>query len=302
MQANKNIYYVDEFNNLKNTDEQLLVDMSENMFHNQIDDIVDEILEKKVKIVLLAGPSSSGKTTTSKILADRLTEKHKTSIYVSLDDFFLNRENTPLLPNGNYDYENVTALDIEYFHSFLHALLSTTEADMPKYNFLTGMREENYTHIDIDDDTIVIIEGLHALNPLLINGYTEYVYKIYICTQSDFYENDKCVLSSTEIRLLRRLLRDSLTRGRNVKTTLSTWHEVLEGEKKYIDPYKDDADFSVDSVHMYEPLLYAYYLSPLLQKESLSTCIDLVQKLKKFEPMTNSLVPKNSLLREFLNV
>ena len=302
---NKNIYYADEINNLANSDEQLLIDMSEKMFQNQIDEIVEDILQKKIKIVLLAGPSSSGKTTTSAILKEKLKDKNKTSIFVSLDDFFLNRVDTPLLPNGNYDYENVIALDIEYFHKFLHSLLTTTEAEMPKYNFLTGRREEKYIHLDIDDDTIVIIEGLHALNPILVNGYNgydKYIYKVYICAQSDFYSENECLLSCVEVRLLRRLLRDNLTRGRDIETTLNTWHEVLDGEKKYIDPYKNDVDFSIDSVHMYEPLLYANYLVPLLNKNNSQDGNNLVKKLKQFKPINNNLVPKNSLLREFIGL
>ena len=300
MELNKNIYYVDEINNLAKSDEKLLIDMAENMFQNQIDDMIEDILNKHTKIILLAGPSSSGKTTTSKIISDKLHKKHKTSVYVSLDDFFLNRVNTPLLPNGNYDYENVSALDINYFHKFLNSLLTTTEAEMPKYNFLTGEREKEYVHLDIDDDTIVIIEGLHALNPILVNGYNDFVYKVYLCAQSDFYNDDECLLSCVEVRLLRRLLRDNLTRGRDLKTTITTWQEVLDGEKKYIDPYKNDVDFSLDSVHMYEPLLYANYLLPLLDAKDLDICKSLVKKLKHFEPITDKNVPKDSLLREFI--
>ncbi len=303
MQLNKNIYYVDEINNLAKNDERLLIDMSERMFHNQIDEVIDEIVNKKIKIVLLAGPSSSGKTTTSAILKQKLKDKNKTSIFVSLDDFFLNRVNTPRLPNGNFDFENVTALDIEYFNKFLSSLLTTTEAEMPKYNFLTGKREEKYIHLNIDDDTIVIIEGLHALNPILINGYNKfdnYIYKIYICALSDFYDNNECLLSCVEVRLLRRLLRDYKTRGRKIQETLDTWNEVLDGEKKYIDPYISGIDFALDSIHMYEPLLYANYLLPYLKENTSEICKVLVQKLNKFNPITNKLVPKDSLLHEFI--
>lgn len=296
----KNIYYVDEINNLAENDKNLLVDMSEKMFQEEINEIVEEILKKNAKIVLLAGPSSSGKTTTSSILKDKIHDHGKTSVFVSLDDFFLNREDTPLLPNGNYDFENVTALDIDYLHKFLSVLLTTTEADMPKYNFLTGRREDKYVHLNIDDDTIVIIEGLHALNPILTSGYDEYMYKIYICALSSFYNNDECVLDNTEVRLLRRLLRDHLTRGRDIKTTLNSWQDVLDGEKKYIDPYKNLVDYNLDSVHMYEPLLYAKYLLPIFEKNNLSESKQLSEKLELFVTMSEEDVPKDSLLREFI--
>lgn len=297
MQCN-NTFFIEEINNLAKKDKSLLIQMSEEMYHEQIDDLVKEVLTRKtVKIILLAGPSSSGKTTTSNLIAKMLKKHNKNGLIISLDDFFLNRENTPRLPNGNYDFENITALDLAYFNTFLNDLFEKEYAYMPKYNFVTGEREKDLKQIRIDDETILIIEGLHALNPSLLHIPQDKLFKVYICVLSNFNDNDKPLINYTQLRLMRRCIRDYYTRARSISYTIETWQEVLNGEKLYIDPYKNQADFFVDSTHMYEPLLYANYLKPLLNKSKQK---DLFEMLNKCENLDKNIIPANSLLNEFI--
>lgn len=297
----RNIFYIDEINNLAKNDDKLLISMSEEMYHDQTTEMVNDIISKEnVKIILIAGPSSSGKTTTSKLIRENLLKHNKKSIIVSLDDFFLNRVDTPLLPNGKYDYENITALDLKCFYTFMDNLIENKSAKMPVYNFISGKREDQLVPVNIDSDTYIIIEGLHALNPILTEKHKKYVYKLYLCALSNFNYNDELLINYVDLRLIRRMIRDYYTRGRTIEETLYTWQEVLDGEVKYIDPYKNDVDFTIDSTHMYEPLLYAKYLLPLLEKLDLPITNKLKEKLNKCEKLNKNIIPKNSLLKEFI--
>ena len=297
---NSNIFFIDEINNLAKCDTDLLINMGESMYNSQISELVKNILEKEtIKIIFLAGPSSSGKTTTSKLIAKELKKYNKNSIFVSLDDFFLDREKTPKLSNGNYDFESINALDLKTFNSFINDLLTTNTAQMPRFNFITDKREKTLEKIIVDKNTIIIIEGLHALNPNLIKNHVKEIYKIYICAHSCFKLNDKILIDGTQIRLMRRLIRDYYSRGRQIQDTFNSWDEVLNGEKIYIEPYKNRADYLVDSTHMYEPLLYAKYLMPLLNYNSKKSK-EFKEILKHFEILDKSYIPKNSLLNEFI--
>ena len=292
-----NTFFIEEINSLAKNDQQLLISMGEEMYHSQINNTVDDIIKKGAKIILLAGPSSSGKTTTSKLIEQRLKAKNIKCLSVSLDDFFLDRDKTPLLPNGNYDYENITALDLEYFNEFVSDLYTKGSALMPKYNFVTGKREEEYSKVDIDKNTVVIIEGLHALNPNLL--YTDQkTYKVYICPTSNFEIDGKILFDFRQLRQLRRMLRDYLNRGRSIAKTIAGWQEVLDGERLYIDPYKHLADSTIDSTHMYEPLVYANHLLPLLEDSKVEQ--EIKQKLNTLEKIDKKYVPDNSLLNEFI--
>ena len=156
-----------------------LIADAESLYRKQIDEIAEDIIKNgKYKVVLLAGPSSSGKTTSSNLIRKRLSENGYDSIVVSMDDFYVDRDKTPKLKNGDYDFENVTALDLEYLNKFTADLYERGEAEMPKFNFVTGKREKEFTNIKLNDNTIVIIEGIHALNPIVFKSHTENMYKI----------------------------------------------------------------------------------------------------------------------------
>ena len=298
--ACRNIFYLDEVNNLAKTDKELLVRMSEEMYSNQINELVEDALTKPVKILLVAGPSSSGKTTTSNLITKTLQSKNKKSLTISLDDFFYNREKTPRLPNGKYDFENITAIDLDYFNEFINDLFTTNHAKMQIFDFVEGRRKPELVDVSIDENTYLIIEGLHALNPTLLNIPRENLYKIYICVQSNFNLGDNLEIDYTNLRLMRRFNRDYYTRGRTLEGTLDSWDEVLIGEKLYIDPYKDEADYNIDSTLMYEPLLFANYLKPLLKKSDLPKIKEVEKMLENCSILSKDIIPSNSLLNEFI--
>ncbi len=279
-----------------------LIDNAEKAYHEQINEIADAIAKNgKYKIVLMAGPSSSGKTTSSNLIREKLAEYGYESLVVSMDDFFLNRENTPLLPNGDYDYENVTALDLEYLNVFVEDLFNKGEAKMPLFNFVSGKREEELKTIKLNANTIVIIEGIHALNPIVFKKHTENMYKIYICVNSNFEIDNQVVIPAQKLRLMRRLIRDYRTRGMSLEATLKMWPNVLAGEDLYIKPYKNRADYLINSTHAYEPLMYAHHLSPRLKiLEQTQETQGLINMLAECEYLSVSMLPENSLLHEFL--
>ena len=289
-------------NELSKTNSQKLIKDAETLYRKQIDEIASEIIERgNIKVVLLAGPSSSGKTTSSNLIRKRLSEAGYESLVISMDDFFLNREQTPKLPSGDYDYENVTALDLNYLNKFISDLYDKGEADMPIFNFVTGSREEKYNHIKLTDKTIIIMEGIHALNPLVFTKHTENMYKIYICFNTNFSIGEKTVLPAKKLRLMRRLIRDNRTRGMSLEATFNMWQNVLAGEDLFIKPFKNRADYLINSTHAYEPLMYAKHLLPVLKQEKPTPAVNnLIEMLSLCETMDASLLPEDSLLHEFL--
>lgn len=298
----KETYDLNQVNQLALKDAQALIKASEDMYHDQITAVVKEILQNdKNKIVLLAGPSSSGKTTTSNLICKRLSEEGYDALVVSLDDFYLDLETRPKLPSGEYDLENVTALDLNYLNTFVNAMFEKGEALMPEYDFKTGKRKQEYKKIQINNNTIVIMEGIHALNPILFKSHTDAMFKIYICANTNFDINNRIVISAQKVRLMRRLIRDFLNRGASLDRTFKMWHNVLDGENVYIKPFKNTADFLINSTHAYEPLMYAEKLLPMLKKENDEQAIPLISMLEKCEKLSPELLPENSLLHEFLD-
>ena len=279
-----------------------LITSCEEFYHNQIKSIADDIAHNsEIKIVLMAGPSSSGKTTSSNLIREYLANYGFESIVVSMDDFFLNRDKTPRLPDGSFDFENYTAVDLESLNQFDDDLFVKGEAKMPIFNFKTGYREEKMVDIKLNPNTIVIIEGIHALNPAVFKAHLENMYKIYICLNTNFDNGEYGIIPAQKIRLMRRLIRDYRTRGMSIGATLNTWHNVLEGEDKYIKPYKNTADFLLNSTHGYEPMMYCKYLKPLLEKEHDHELAKVLLKyLNNIEPLDKKYLPEDSLLHEFL--
>jgi len=280
-----------------------LIEDSEELYHKQVDDVADEIVKNgEYKIILLAGPSSSGKTTTSNLLRKNLAKHGYESVVVSLDDFFVDRELTPRLPNGDYDYENITTLDLDYLNKFADDLFAKGKALMPTFNFITGRREKEYKNLELTNKTIVIMEGIHALNPILFKNHNSQMYKIYICVNTNFEIDNQMLMPAQKVRLMRRLIRDINNRGMSLEDTFHVWTNVLAGEDIYIKPYKNTADYLINSTHAYEPLMYAYKLLPLLKKEGINNNTQpLINMLEKCEKLSPKLLPENSLLHEFLD-
>ncbi|MBE7074816.1 MAG: nucleoside kinase [Clostridiales bacterium] len=299
----KEIFDLGKINELSITNVKKLIEDSEELYHKQVDDVADEIVKNgEYKIILLAGPSSSGKTTTSNLLRKNLAKHGYESVVVSLDDFFVDRELTPRLPNGDYDYENITTLDLDYLNKFADDLFAKGKALMPTFNFITGRREKEYKNLELTNKTIVIMEGIHALNPILFKNHNSQMYKIYICVNTNFEIDNQMLMPAQKVRLMRRLIRDINNRGMSLEDTFHVWTNVLAGEDIYIKPYKNTADYLINSTHAYEPLMYAYKLLPLLKKEGINNNTQpLINMLEKCEKLSPKLLPENSLLHEFLD-
>jgi uridine kinase len=286
-----------------------IIKWSENHYNNQLDEAVKNILEKTSgrRAVMLAGPSSSGKTTTANILSEKLAEKGCKNEIISLDDFYKSREDAPRNEKGELDFETIEALNLNEMVRCHDELLKTGGCHLPIFDFKLGRAKEERRFIEIGEDGILIIEGLHSLNPLFVqNAPKGSIYKIYITVKATLRsEIDKHVISRRGTRLCRRILRDSRHRNCSPTDTLIMWNEVEEGENKYLFPYEDTADFTIDSFHPYELAMMKDKIVPLLEKiEEGTENYDRIERLldgyKYMETISDDLLPENSLLREFL--
>ena len=277
-------------------------------YEKRIDTAVENILrDSRVDIVMLAGPSSSGKTTTAKKLCDGICRRGGNAYIISLDDFYFNRDDIPINPDGLPDYENVTALDIELIEKTFNSLINEREARIPTFNFQTGKREDNGNVIHIDNDDVIIVEGIHALNPIITRGIDKnHIYKIYISVSSRFTDDDgKILLSKRNIRFIRRMIRDYHFRASQVEFTCFLWQGVLKGEDEFVFPYKNQADEFINSIHPFEECIFKSEAQALLSHiDKNSAYYDEVKKLydavELFVPLSRDLLPEDSLLREFI--
>jgi uridine kinase len=274
---------------------------AETHYQTQIKQIVDTILtQKEVHFILLAGPSSSGKTTSSHIMQQLFEQHKKHAKVISLDDFFLERDQTPDLPNGDKDYDSVNSIDWKLFDKCMSELLEKKVSQLPTYNFLTGTKEFNNPPTTLKEDEVLIIEGLHALNPI-INNFIPHQFsrKVFVCPKTEFVQNDQIILDIFNLRLMRRLIRDVRTRGIEPSETLYFWKNVREAENLYVLPFEKEADFLVDTTHSYEPGVYKSILSVLL-KDHGEVLQQLLTLLEGFEPIAPNQVPDTSVLKEFV--
>lgn len=302
---NNRIEYINE---LARDNPQALVARAELRYRNIVNNIAERALDEPGrKIVMLSGPSSSGKTTTARRLADTFTSLGMDTHVISLDDFYLNREQIPGYAEGNPDYETVEALDLPYLSQTLQSLMSGAETDMPSFDFTVGRRSDKYNKLTLDKNDAVIVEGLHALNPIIASGLdTHRVMKIYINVSSRIYDSKgKIILNRRNLRFVRRMIRDYNFRASSVNNTFQLWDNVLRGEELYLFPYKDFADFRINSIHLCEPCLFRDTAIDLLESAELddefqSDARRLINSLKKFQSLSSELVPKDSLLREFI--
>lgn len=285
-----------------------IIRISEINYNNQLNDIAEDIKDKngKIKLVLIAGPSSSGKTTTSKKLEGYLRSKGINTFSVSIDDYFFDREKTPLDENGEPDFESLRAIDVDLFNKHLIKLLDGESVNIPIYNFASGKREYKKDPVKLNKDDIIIIEGLHALNDeLTISIERKSKYKIYISplTQLNIDSHNRIFTSDT--RKLRRIVRDNKYRGYGAADTLRQWKKIREGEEKYIFPFQDDIDKIVNSALLYEISVLKVYVEPLLfsvdeNDEFYPEVLRLINFLRNFLPIPSEGVPADSVLREFI--
>lgn len=259
-----------------------------------------------IKIVSIAGPSGSGKTTTAHILCEKLEQLGEKTAVVSLDDFYLPQERLPVLENGLLDIESVNALDIPLLNECFDRIISTGATTLPKYEFGTGSRIENAREIDIGERGIVIVEGLHALNPLITELIPRRnIFKVYISVNLPITDDGKLLLTSRQMRLVRRSLRDEIFRDADINETLSLWENVVEGERKFLYCHKNSADVQLKTLHLYEPCVFRErFISLRDQLAPDAHCreyfLKTVEAIERFESIDTALVPHESLIREFL--
>lgn len=284
-----------------------IVHLSEMIQDYKLLSIAEEITLNKedIKVILISGPSSSGKTTTSKKLALYLKTLGLNPYQLSLDDYFLNREDTPLDENGKPDFESLRAIDVKLFNSQIEKLLKGSKVITPTFDFITGKKIFNKP-LEMDKDAVLVIEGLHALNDeILTNIEKKHKYKIYISPLSFVNVDDDNRISMTDIRLLRRIVRDNRVRGYSPEHTLKWWDNVRIGEEKYVFPFQDSANVIFNSSLAYELGVIKTYVEPLLYsiKEDSSeyaTALRLLEMLKYVLPIPSDNVPDVSILREFI--
>lgn len=259
-----------------------------------------------IKLVLIAGPSSSGKTTTSKKLSLFLKSLGLNPYSLSIDDYFFNRDKTPLKSNGEPDFESVVAINTELFNDHLRKLLNYEEVLLPEYNFITGESEFKKKRLKLGEKDILIVEGLHALNETLTASVDkDHKYKIYISPLTSINLDNHNRISTSDDRLLRRMIRDNKYRGYRASITLAKWQDVREGEEKYVFPYQDDADIVFNTSLIYELGVLRLYAEPLLFSISetdpyYEEAIRLLNLLRNILPITSDMIPLDSIIREFI--
>ena len=261
----------------------------------------------KNEIIMIAGPSSAGKTTTAKKLREYLRQSGIESHTVSLDDFYLDNCDAPRFPDGTPDFETVEALDIPFFEKTMNTLVTTGRAFLPEFDFLTGKRKEKLNEVVIGENDVVIVEGLHALNPVITDVLpADRLLKIYINVSSRIYdEKNNIILNKRNMRFIRRMVRDFKFRGNSVEKTYKMWLNVQYGEDIYLFPYRDNADIKINTIHLYESCVLRDTAIELLRgidkgSEFYKQSQRLIRSLEKFPKIDDSLVPEDSLLREFI--
>ena len=303
---------VGDFNHACNTGHATeLINVSEALQEKRISQIADEIFNRgkkgqPVKLILISGPSSSGKTTFSKRLSVQLMANGMKPYPISLDDYFVNRTDTPKDENGNYDYESLYALDLDFFNQHLQALLRGEEVELPRFNFTTGIREMSGNRLKVEDNMILILEGIHALNPELTPHIpNESKFKIYVSALTTILLDNHNYIPTTDNRLLRRIIRDFKYRNYSAEETISRWPSVRAGEEKWIFPYQENADVMFNSALLFELAIIKDYAEPILRKvpnnrPEYSEAYRLRKFLEYFVPLQDKELPPTSLLREFL--
>ena len=284
-----------------------LIKIDETLQSNRLLNVAKSIntRKNKVKIVLMAGPSSSGKTTTSRKLCMYLKSFGLEPKTVGMDDFFMELEETPKNEEGSYDFECLEAVDLKLFDKKISELLDGKTVKMPKYNFSLGKKEYN-TEMKLDEKDILIIEGIHALDPKVLSNISrEKKFKIYISPLTELSIDDHNRIPTTDNRLLRRIVRDNRTRNYSVEKTLAQWPSVRIGEEKYIFPFQDESDVTINSAAIYEIGVLKTYAEPLLYSvESDSPYYEeakrLINFLRSFLPIPSESIPEDAVIREFI--
>lgn len=304
-----NLNNVGEFNvACKNNQSFNLIKVSEALHEKKVASIADMISQRadKVRFVLISGPSSSGKTTFSKRLSIQLMVSGLKPVTLSLDNYFVNREETPLDENGEWDFEHLHALDLELFNQNLKQLLNGEEIEIPFFNFEDGKRYFKGEKLKLDEDSILIMEGIHALNPELIPDIPrDITFKIYVSALTTISIDNHNWIPTTDTRLLRRIIRDYRYRNYSARETIARWPSVRRGEEKWIFPYQENADVMFNSALLFELAVLKKHAEPILAEvpkfcDEYTETHRLIKFLNYFVSIPEREIPPTSLLREFV--
>lgn len=284
-----------------------IINISEALQEKKIAKIAEEIASRKgVKLVLLAGPSSSGKTTSCKRLSIQLAVNGLKPLQISLDDYFVDREKTPKDASGEYDYESIYALDLDLINEQFNALFRGEEVELPKYDFQSGKSKKSGNKLKMNDNNVLVVEGIHALNPeLTAHIPQEQVFRVYASALTTILLDNHNYIPTTDNRLLRRIIRDYKYRGVSAQETIHRWPSVRAGENKWIFPFQENADAMLNTAMLYELAVIKTQAEPLLQQvpencEEYAEAYRLLKFLKYFKGIPYNNLPPTSLLREFL--
>ena len=292
---------------IRNGHANRLIQISEALQEKKISQIADQIAHRPgIKMVLIAGPSSSGKTTTCKRLSVQLAINGIQPIGISLDDYFLDREQTPLDENGDYDFEHLHALNIPLLNEQMNALFLGQEVELPRYNFQKGKSEWSGKKLKLKGNEVLVVEGIHALNPeLTAQMPNEQIFRVYASALTTILLDNHNYIPTTDNRLLRRIIRDHKYRGVSAQETIRRWPSVRKGENRWIFPYQENADAMFNSAMLFELAVIKQQAEPLLEQVP-ENCVEYAEayRLKKFlryiQPISEDQIPPTSLLREFL--
>ena len=284
-----------------------IINISEALQEKKIANIAEEIASRKgVKLVLLAGPSSSGKTTSCKRLSIQLAVNGLKPLQISLDDYFVDREKTPKDASGEYDYESIYALDLDLINEQFNALFRGEEVELPKYDFQSGKSKKSGNRLKMNDNNVLVVEGIHALNPeLTAHIPQEQIFRVYASALTTILLDNHNYIPTTDNRLLRRIIRDNKYRGVSAQETIHRWPSVRAGENKWIFPFQENADAMLNTAMLYELAVIKMQAEPLLQQvpencEEYAEAYRLLKFLKYFKGIPYNNLPPTSLLREFL--
>ncbi|MBQ2775082.1 MAG: hypothetical protein IJF40_04260 [Clostridia bacterium] len=300
--------YAEKINEMARVAPEAMVREAENRYHERLDAIAEKIFRNEQKrIVMLAGPSASGKTTSAKLISDKLNSMGAQAFIVSLDNFYKDQSQAVMDEEGNPDFETVHALDIFLIDKCFEEIITRGETNLPIFDFTKGARSEEQQHIKLEKDDVIIVEGIHALNPIITQSLpAENLMKLYVSVSSRIVDEDnEVIMSKRNLRFVRRLVRDYYHRASSVERTYELWRSVLKGEDKYIFPFSHLADERIDSIHAYEPCVFRNIAIPMLgevdaDSEFYDDARRMISSLECFESLDKSVIPTDSLLNEFL--
>lgn len=308
-QTSYSVMTIEEINAIAEQSPQNLVDMSENYYNSQLDSAIQTIKDSQgsYRIILLAGPSGSGKTTTAHKLKDRFRAKGIGAKVLTMDNFYRGIANYSLMDNGKPDMESVETIDLPLLNKCLREIVATGYSQFPVFDFANQVRLDEKEEVSLAENDILIMEGIHALNPMIIENIPkDKLFRMYVSVRTKYTLKDEDVLRPSDIRLIRRMIRDTLFRGYSPQKTLEYWEHVIKSEKIILDPYRDDVEFKMDTTLDYEGCVWHELLNDTLDKVDInlinqySAMQRIIKGLKAFNALNPDKIPENSLLREFI--